>query len=124
MEDLIQVIYVSSAAPDISEHDVLKFVNEARTTNRKHDVSGMMLYVGGWFLQLLEGEKAMVDVVCGMIFRDVRAMRVVLREAIAERQFPEWTMGFEVVGRDEACRLVKAPSRIGGPAPSGHSGRR
>jgi hypothetical protein len=33
MEDLIHVIYVSSAAPDISEHDALKFLNEARKAN-------------------------------------------------------------------------------------------
>jgi len=53
MEKLIHVIFVSSAAPDISEHDTLRFVNEARKANRKHDVSGLMLFVGGCFLQVL-----------------------------------------------------------------------
>jgi hypothetical protein len=109
MEDLIHVIYVSSAAPDISEHETLKFLNEARKANRKQDVSGLMLYIGGCFLQLLEGEATKVDIVCHTIFRDKREMRMVLREPIAEREFPEWTMGFEAVAPLEAARLLGEP---------------
>jgi hypothetical protein len=109
MEDLIHVIYVSSAAPDISEHDTVRFLNEARKANRKNDVSGMMLYIGGRFLQLLEGEASKVDIVCGTIFRDKREMRMVLREPIAEREFPEWTMGFEAVAPREAAQLLGEP---------------
>jgi hypothetical protein len=109
MEDLIHVIYVSSAAPDISEHDTVKFLNEARKANRKNDVSGMMLYVGGCFLQLLEGETTKVDAVCRTIFQDEREMRMILRESIAEREFPEWTMGFEAVAPLEAARLLGEP---------------
>jgi hypothetical protein len=109
MEDLIHVIYVSSAGPDITEHDTVKFLNEARKANRKNDVSGMMLYVGGCFLQLLEGEVTKVDIVCRTIFQDKREMRLVLREPIAEREFPEWTMGFEAVAPHEAARLLGEP---------------
>jgi hypothetical protein len=109
MENLIHVIYVSSAAPDIAEHDTVKFLNEARKANRKNDVSGMMLYIGGCFLQLLEGEAPKVDIVCHTIFRDKREMRMVLREPIAEREFPEWTMGFEAVAPLEAARLLGEP---------------
>ena len=76
MEKLIHVIYVSSAASDITEHETLKFLNQARRANRKHDVSGMMLYIGGCFLQVLEGEAAMVEVVSSIIFRDKRDMRI------------------------------------------------
>src|SRR5260370_16494392 len=109
MEDLIHVIYGSSAAHDNSEHDTVKFLNETRKANRKNDVSGMMLYIGGCFLQLLEGEAARVDTVCQTIFRDKREMRMVLREPIAEREFPEWTMGFEAVAPLEAARLLGEP---------------
>jgi hypothetical protein len=109
MEDLIHVIYVSSAAPDMSEHDTLRFLNEARKANRKNDVSGMMLYIGGYYLQLLEGEGTKVDVVCRTIVQDKREMRMILREPIAEREFPEWTMGFEAVAPLEAARLLGDP---------------
>lgn len=119
MENLIHVVYLCSAVPGVSEHDTLRFLNQARTANRKHDVSGMMLYIGGCFLQVLEGEAAMVDRVCSTIFRDKRNMRMILREPIAEREFPEWTMGFEAIEPIEACRLLGDPqvpdpvSRVG-----------
>src|ERR1700677_138938 len=61
MEDLIHVIYLGAASSDLSEHDTVKFLNEARKANRQNDVSGMMLYVGGCLLLLLEGEAAKVD---------------------------------------------------------------
>ncbi len=109
MEQLIRAIYISSTVTDVSEHDTLKFLRQARTANRKHDVSGLMLYVGGSFLQSLEGEAAMVDVVCSTIFRDKREMRNILREPITEREFPEWTMGFEAVDPAEAGRLLGEP---------------
>jgi hypothetical protein len=109
MEKLIHVIYVSSAAHDISEHETLGFVNEARKANRKHDVSGLMLFVGGCFLQVLEGEPTNVDEVCASIVEDKREMRMILREPIAEREFPEWTMGFEAVQPLEAGRLLGDP---------------
>jgi len=109
MEDLIHVIYVSAASPDLSEHDTVKFLNEARKANRQNDVSGLMLYMGGCFLLLLEGEPAKVDIASGAIFSDEREMRMILREPIAEREFPEWIMGFEAVEPHEAGRLLGEP---------------
>jgi Sensors of blue-light using FAD len=109
MEDLIHVIYVSAASPDISEHDTVKFLNEARKANRQNDVSGLMLYMGGCFLLLLEGEAAKVDIASSAIFSDEREMRLILREPIAEREFPEWIMGFETVEPLEAARLLGEP---------------
>ncbi len=109
MEDLIHVIYASSASPEMSEHDTVKFLNEARKANRKNDVSGMMLYTGGCVLLLLEGDATKVDAACGTIFSDKRDMRMLLREPIAEREFPEWTMGFETVEPLEAARLLGEP---------------
>ena len=109
MEDLIHAIYVSAASPDISEHDTVKFLNEARKSNRKNDVSGLMLYMGGCLLLLLEGEAIKVDSASREIFSDRREMRMILREPIPEREFPEWIMGFETVEPLEAARLLDEP---------------
>jgi hypothetical protein len=109
MEDLIHVIYISAASPDIAEYDTVKFLSEARKANRQNDVSGLMLYMGGCLLLLLEGEAAKVDVASSAIFSDKREMRMILREPIAEREFPEWIMGFEAVEPLEAARLLGEP---------------
>jgi hypothetical protein len=109
MEDLIHVIYLGAASPELSEHDTVKFLNEARQANRANDVSGMMLYLGGCLMLVLEGEAPKVDAASSKIFTGEREMRQILREPIAEREFPEWIMGFETVEPGEAARLLGEP---------------
>src|ERR1700691_3154083 len=109
MEDLIHVIYLGAASPDLSEHDTVKFLNEARKANRTNDISGLMLYVGGCLMLLLEGEAANIDTASRAILSDEREMRMILREPISEREFPEWIMGFETVESIEAARLLGEP---------------
>jgi len=116
MEILVRAVYVSSAPPDTSEHDTVKFLNDARRANRQHDVSGLMLYTGGSFLLVLEGEPARVDTACETIFADGREKRMILRETIEEREFPEWTMGFETVEPLEAGRLLGDASLFDPPS--------
>lgn len=108
MENLIRVIYVCTTSYKINDHEILRLLRQARIANRKQNVSGMLLYIGGSFLQTLEGEPAMVDAVSGTIFRDKPRMRLtqIAREPIAEREFSEWTMGFATVDPLEAGRLL------------------
>jgi hypothetical protein len=108
MEDLIQVIYVS-VTTDISEHDTAELLKEARKTNRKNDISGMLLYVGGCLLMLLEGETLQVDAVSREFLAWKREMRAIYRGPVAEREFPDWLMGFEAVSPADAARLLGQP---------------
>jgi hypothetical protein len=109
MEDLVQVIYVSAATPQTSAQDTAEFLKDVRKTNRKNDVSGMMLYIEGWILLLLEGEAHKVDAALQEITTPRRKMRAILRELVAEREFPDWIMGFEAVTSADAGRLLGQP---------------
>ena len=108
MKSLIQVIYLGGGEPSLREYEIATLLKQARIANRKHDVSGMLLYVGGYFLQSFEGEPRMIDAVCGSLFRDKPRMWVkrLVQESITERQFPEWTMGFATIDTDEAGQLL------------------
>ncbi len=59
-------------------------------------VSGMLVYHGGSFLQVLEGAEENVATVFESIERDPRHDRtkVLLRQTIERREFGEWSMGF------------------------------
>ena len=116
MEDLIHAIYISVAPQTLSEHDTVQFLTKARKVNRKNDISGMMLYTGGRLLLLLEGEASPVDLACSLIFSDEREYQLLLREPIAEREFPEWTLGFEAIESAEAGRLLGKPLLFSSPA--------
>jgi hypothetical protein len=105
---LIHVMYASSAAADFREHHIPDLLKKARSANQERDVSGMLLYIGGSFFQLLEGEAAVVDSVYAKISRDTRHTRVtlIIREPILERNFTGWTMGFSTVDPIEAGKLL------------------
>jgi hypothetical protein len=57
----------------------------------------MLLYKGGNFLQVLEGPEEGVLRLYQKISRDPRHGDVMLltKEPIQERQFPDWSMGFQ-----------------------------
>lgn len=105
---LIHIMYASSAAADFREHHVADILKKARAANEKQNVTGMLLYIGGSFFQLLEGEAAVVDSVFTKIGRDKRHGKVtqIIREPILERDFTGWTMGFSTVDPLEAGKLL------------------
>jgi hypothetical protein len=59
--------------------------SRARKANRTNDISGLMLYVGGCLMLLLEGEAANIDTASRAILSDEREMRMILREPISKR---------------------------------------
>ena len=50
-----QIIYISSAAKKMDDDDLLDILKTSRENNKKNDISGMLLYDNGSFIQVLEG---------------------------------------------------------------------
>ncbi len=93
---LICLIYVSFAAKAMTDDDLLKILDTARTFNTSHDLTGMLLYRNRYFIQALEGEESIVDALYAKIQHDPRHERVflVIKEPIEQRSFGDWSMGF------------------------------
>ncbi len=91
----------------------------------------MLLYIGGHFIQTLEGPDDVVDATYERIARDPRHRDVftALREEIESRTFPDWSMGFESVTAEEAGVLPgfnepRQQDRVRGKRSGPGSGRR
>ena len=54
---MFYTVYVSSAVDLFSDEELLKLLDVSRKNNQALDVTGMLLYKGGNFMQFLEGEK-------------------------------------------------------------------
>ena len=67
---------------------------QARRNNSRSALTGALIVRGDLYLQLLEGPEATVLATFARIQRDNRhlAVRLLSREAAAERLFPDWTM--------------------------------
>ncbi len=93
---LFNFVYVSSATLPFSEEDLLALLGGSRSRNEASQVTGMLLYRDGNFMQALEGEEANVRSVHARIARDSRhtGLITLLQGPIQARIFSNWTMGF------------------------------
>ncbi len=109
---VFQLVYRSTANQEFWPNDLFALVEKARTKNAARDISGMLLFHKNQFLQLLEGPEAAVRACFAVIQRDPRHrdIKVLLTEEVAERSFPEWTMGLERIS--DAWSLPRAWSTV------------
>ncbi|MEO8700343.1 MAG: BLUF domain-containing protein [Kofleriaceae bacterium] len=93
---MLQLIYASGATKPFTAESLRTLLVAARTNNTGAGVSGMLLHVDGAFLQVLEGEAAVVEALYTRIGKDPRHARVVrlLAREVPERNFADWSMGF------------------------------
>jgi hypothetical protein len=108
MVSLIQSIYTSASTVDFKEHEIPMLLEAARLKNTRLAVTGVLLYIGGNFFQVLEGESVDVSTLYGSILRDSRHARVreVSRRHIVARDFADWHLGFCTLERHEAGDLL------------------
>jgi FAD-dependent sensor of blue light len=108
MKALISLIYASRSTECFHEHEIPDLLQQARIANAKYEITGMLLYISGSFLQVLEGQPEMVDAVSSRILRDNRHTQITLiaKESITERAFEGWTMMHKTLDPVEAGELI------------------
>jgi len=104
---LIHCIYTSVANQQYDHQEMVVLLDLIRTNNKKLNVTGMLLYDDGSFFQVLEGPRAAVTELFEHIHRDPRHSKVskIIEEAIPERNFAEWTMGYSEVTAKELKKI-------------------
>ena len=95
--DLVSLVYVSSATSEFQSQELHEILRTARNNNQRLDITGMLLYKDGNFMQVLEGPGEAVNGLMSFIEKDSRhrGMIVLIKKPIAERQFTAWSMAFK-----------------------------
>ena len=93
---LYQMTYSSQASQPLDAADLEQILVDARTGNEARDVTGALVYADGVFLQVLEGEREVLEDLVERIRQDTRhsAMKVFQKSAIPERAFDVWRMAY------------------------------
>lgn len=93
---LIQLIYVSTASELLPDRSLDEILESSVRHNIVQDVTGMLLYSEGSFMQVLEGEESAVEETYSRICNDHRNFDLIVlsREAITKREFSQWSMGY------------------------------
>lgn len=101
--DIVQLTYVSTATRDLGEDEIRRMLESSVANNGSHDITGMLLYSWGSFMQVLEGTEAAVAETMSRIYKDARHHGIIVlsKEKVQAREFGNWSMGFRGILADD-----------------------
>jgi hypothetical protein len=104
------ILYRSRATSPPTEADLQHLLGRARAHNVQANITGLLLYSGGRYVQVLEGPQDEVQAVYAHILRDPRHTQVVtVSEGIRPaRCFPSWSMALGHVAQPAVARVLDA----------------
>jgi hypothetical protein len=102
-----QLIYSSHATRPLDDDELDQILASAVSGNARRDITGLLLYTKGSFLQVLEGKAAEIDELLDLIRKDPRHDRIdiLVRHPVRARDFSQWSMGFHRVRESDAAAL-------------------
>ena len=113
--ELKSLIYTSWASPGLRPEDVESILDSARTNNPLHGLTGILIFNGANFLQIVEGAGPSIDELLARLKADKRHSNMSIRDdqVIAQRNFPNWAMAYVrledqmFIGEAEVVRLLQ-----------------
>jgi len=93
---LHRLIYVSHAVGEMDAAAIERILTTARTFNTAAEITGLLLFHDGNFIQIIEGDAARLDALMARIRADRRHGGIIVLESrgVEARVFPEWSMGY------------------------------
>ena len=91
-----QIVYSSLASKKMLKSDLVIILRKARTNNRISDITGLLMYIDGYFLQILEGSEDNVREIYNKISLDVRHKdcQIIYEGDSDKRFFSRWEMAY------------------------------
>ncbi|NLR90887.1 BLUF domain-containing protein [Flammeovirga sp. SR4] len=87
----------------MSNTELSEILTSSRLNNKDKKVTGILLLLNNTFIQVLEGEKEVVESLYNTISQDTRheMVQLIYEGEIKERNFANWSMGFQTVTWDD-----------------------
>lgn len=93
--DLYALIYISRPVKNFEPDELLQLAIESQRNNKPKAITGLLLYSGRFFLQVLEGDFDELNTLYARIEADDRHrdLEVLIGAPASRRLFPDWAMG-------------------------------
>ena len=78
---IFQLIYRSTAARQLTPNELIELLEQSRAKNARLNITGMLLFHGGCFMQLLEGNETDVRELYATIAADGHVTNATLRDS-------------------------------------------
>jgi hypothetical protein len=113
-------VYASCASSPFTKQQLVDLLNQSRENNEKLDITGILLYNRGTFIQMLEGDESSVKNLYKKIDKDPRHKLIftLMEGHKEERQFPNWSMAFRDLDSPEIQKLPGFSNFINEPLDS------
>jgi Sensors of blue-light using FAD len=110
---LRSIVYVSTAVKPMPEAELESLLIEARGLNLEAQVTGVLLYADGNFMQCFEGSEESMQVTYDRIRASKRHTGIIelLNESVSMRSFEDWFMGYRLARKSELLSLSTAQWR-------------
>lgn len=94
--DLIRTIYLSNAVSLMDSQALSCLLESCNRNNQANGLTGLLIYSDGNFMQVLEGERKVVNATFDRIAHDSRHHHIMrmIDEPIERRHFKDFAMGF------------------------------
>jgi len=108
---LTQLTYISRAVGPQTTTVTSQILETARAFNKSHDLTGVLCQGKGLYVQVLEGERSVVNSLYRRIAADSRHVDVdiVVFGEIKTRQFKDWSMALVNLSIDDPMVTMKHP---------------
>ena len=108
---LTQLTYISRAVGPQTTTVTSQILETARAFNKSHDLTGVLCQGKGLYVQVLEGERSVVNSLYRRIAADSRHVdaEIVLFGEIKNRQFKDWSMALVNLSIDDPMVTMKHP---------------
>ena len=106
---LVRLLYASRAAAPVTQEIIDSILQQSRTHNPAHGITGILCHGGDVYMQALEGGREAVNSLYIKIVRDTRHREVILLHysEVPERHFAGWTMGQVNLSKVNPSMLLK-----------------
>lgn len=109
IKPLYQLVYTSISRDSLLQSELNRLVERCSASNREHGLTGLLLYDGQRFLQVVEGPKEAVLRRYERIKVDPRHHSVteLVERTVTKRHFREWDMGYRSAKKDELQKVLQ-----------------
>jgi len=100
--------YISSEKKELKEEDLVRLLSGCREYNQNNDITGVMLYFEGHFVEFMEGEKEALHARFKGISSDKRHKSVfkITESSTEKRKFSNWTMSFPSLNKNKLKKIL------------------
>lgn len=102
-QPLVELIYFSSSIANLTQADFEFLLKGAQEKNQQQNISGVIYYSNGFFLQLIEGPRQNINRLFQSICHDARHFDISLVSfrTIEQKHFEQWSMQYRTEDIDD-----------------------